>query len=175
MKNSTDIRPPEKWFKKWTIKVVFFILGRSFQAASVLDKNVKRDLELWPDGFTVLFKVMTNGPFLLLQKKNSKLRVIGTKEDSADLVVIFKNVDGAFLIMTAQLGFPMGYAEHRLAVEGNLAGSMALIRISDAVQSYLFPKIIARLVLKRVPEMTLRRWGVRLAIYFIAVPFGLIK
>jgi hypothetical protein len=71
------------------------------------------------------------------------------------------------------MGTPQGYAEHRMSVKGDLAKAMSLIRCLNLVEFYLFPGFIARRILKRLPAMNLRRFGLRLHVYFLGIPFGI--
>ena len=77
-----------------------------------------------------------------------------------------------FLMMTAQIGTPQAYAQHRLGLEGNIVDSMTLTRCLNSVKAYLFPKFISRRILKRVPKMSIKRHFIRFLIYSLGVVFG---
>lgn len=168
-----EIVPGQKPFASLVVKIVFFVLGRGFQSIAARDEEVKREVESWEDSFSILFEVLPNGPYLYLQKQNGQLRTLGLQKGEADLAISFKTLGSAFLIFTGQIGTPQGYAEHRMSVKGDLARAMSLIRCLNLVEFYLFPAFIARRILKRLPAMTMRRFALRLHVYFLGIPFGI--
>lgn len=171
-KTRTNIIPGKKRFKTAVVKIVLFVLGRGFQSIAARDDTVKKEVAGWDESFSVMFQVLPLGPYMSLQKKNGHLQFMGLNKSYADLVINFKNIQSAFLVFTAQLGTPQGYAQHRLSVEGDISKAMSLIRCLNMVEFYLFPRIIARMVLKRVPGMTARRMGLRLYTYLLGIPLG---
>lgn len=168
-----EIVPGRRPFITLVVKIVLFVLGRGFQSIALRDEEVRQEIESWEESFSILFEVLPEGPYLLLQKQNGKLRMLGLQKQEADLVISFKTLGSAFLIFTGQMGTPQGYAEHRMSVKGDLARAMSLIRCLNLVEFYLFPGFIARKILKRLPGMTLRRFGLRLHVYFLGIPFGI--
>ena len=44
------------------------------------------------------------------------------------------------------------YGEHRFVVKGNLSLALAFTRCVDRVEGYLFPSILAKRILKRLPK-----------------------
>jgi len=164
-KKYRDIRPGRKWFKEIVISIVFFVLGKALKATVLLDDEARKELEPIPDGFTVQFAVAPSGPYMALQKKDGLLTYLGLKKINADLAMIFKNTEPAFRMLTAQKSFPQVYCDGSLGVNGDLIVSMIFYRLSNIVQFYLWPKIISRLVLKKVPEMTLQKFWRRILIY----------
>jgi hypothetical protein len=168
-----EIVPRGKPFITLAVKIVLFVLGRGFQSIAIHDGEVRKEIESWEESFSVLFEVLPGGPYLLLQKRNSKLTLMGFSKAEADLVVCFKNLESAFMILSGQMGTPQGYAEHRMSVKGDLALAMSLIRCLNLVEFYLFPGFMARKILKRLPTMTLRKFGLRLHVYFLGIPFGI--
>lgn len=168
-----EIVPRGRPFMTRAVKIVLFVLGRGFQSIASRDEEVKQEVEVWEESFSILFEVLPGGPYLFLQKQNGKLRMVGLKRDEANLVISFKTLGSSFLILTGQMGTPQGYAEHRMSVKGDLAKAMSLIRCLNLVEFYLFPGFIARRILKRLPAMTLRKFGLRLHVYFLGIPFGI--
>lgn len=165
--------PGKKTFMKLVVKTVLFILGRGFQCLAARDPDVKKEVDAWDEGFSIMFEILPRGPYMSLQKKNGKLKYLGLKKSEADLIINFKNVDTAFMIFTAQMSTAKGYAQHRLSVQGDLVQAMSLIRCLNIIQFYLFPKFIARMILKRMPKMTLRKFGWRLYAYLFGIVFGM--
>jgi len=164
-KEYRDYKPGKKRMKKIISKIVFFILGKGIKAASILDQDAKKEIDSMKNGFTFLFEVEPNGPYMALQKQTEKLKYLGQKQRDADLTISFKNIDAAFMMLTAQMSFSEAYCQARIGVKGDPAQSMVLYRISNIVQFYLWPKIIAKMVLKKVPAMTLKKFFIRILLY----------
>lgn len=167
------IKPGKKPFKKALVGTVLFILGRGFQSIARFDTDVKKEINQWEESFSIMFEIMPKGPYMSLQKRNGRLKYMGLTKTNADLIITFKNIEAAFLIFTAQLSTAQGYAQHRISVKGDIEKAMSIIRCLNIVQRHLFPRIIARKILKRMPKMTLRRWGIRVYTYFIGIPLGI--
>jgi hypothetical protein len=168
-------RPREKPLKKFVIRASLFALGTTLEWAAVFDPAVRAEVRQWKDPFSILFAVLPDGPYTVLEKRGGRLVYKGSKKQPADLTLSFKTVEGAFLVMTGQIGTPQSYAEHRATLKGDTVEAMSLIRCLNAVQAYLFPGILAKRVLKRTPEMTPKRWAIRAAILGVGLPAGLRK
>lgn len=170
----SEIRPPDKRIKKIMCSVLLFCLGRGFQAVSGFDPDVKKEIEAWDEGFRILFEVAPGGPCLLLCKEEDRIHYDGLRKADADLVIHFKNVEAAFMVLTTQSGTPRAFAEHRISVRGNLPEAMRLIRCLNYVQYYLFPAFIARRIIKRLPPIPAGRLlSGRAYVYLFGVPLGL--
>ncbi len=168
--------PDRKRFKTVTARVAFRVLGKALQSASRRDDVIRYEISRWPEGATVLFKVLPFGPRMGLEKEDGRLRYRGSKieEDEADLVIYFKNLESAMLVLTPQRSIPQAFAEHRLSVKGDLSQAVALTRCINQVQALLYPNWIARRVMKRVPAVPFgTRQAQRLRLYALGIPFGL--
>ena len=168
----TDITPGSNRAKRFIVRANFFILGRGLQAASRFDSCVKKEISRWNEGFTVVMKVRPEGPSLAWRKSNGRIRYMGSGSVEADLAIIMKNLDTAFLMVTAQIGTFHAYAQNRIALEGGTVDAMILTRCLNTVEAYLFPKFVSRRILKRSPKMTPRRFCIRFLIYFPGIVFG---
>ncbi len=164
-KEYPDIPPGEKTNKSRVVKTVLFVLGRAMQNTVTFDAKARKEIEDLPEGYTVQFEVAPLGPYMAMQKEQGGFKFLGLKKVDADLSLIFKNMEYAYLMLTARLSFPKVYCENGLAVIGDPAHSMILYRLSNIVQFYLWPKVVARMVLKRVPDMTMDRMVKRLQVY----------
>jgi|GEM_PF-345815 len=168
----TNIAPGYSKTKRFIVRANFFVLGRGFQAASRFDSQVKKEISDWDEGFTVIMRVRPRGPSMAWRKSNSRMKYIGSKAAEADLTIAMKNLESAFLMMTAQIGTPQAYAQHRLGLEGNIADAMTLTRCLNSVEAYLFPKFICKRILKRPPKMGVKRHCTRFLIYLLGIVFG---
>ncbi|MFP4474411.1 MAG: hypothetical protein ACLFOY_02560 [Desulfatibacillaceae bacterium] len=166
-------KPRRKMLKKAVIRTSFFALGRAFEAAAYLDADVKDEIRDWKEPTTILFQVLPHGPSMVLEKVGGRVRYGGQEPVPADLTIFFKNVESAFLVMSGQMGTPQGYAEHRMALKGDTSQAMPLIRCLNQVQAYLFPRVMAKRVMKRVPRMNIRKTAIRVVVLAVGVPVGL--
>ena len=169
-KTYPDHRPGEKTLKILVVKTVLFVLGKAIQNTVALDPQAREEIRDLPEGYNVRFEVAPRGPCMAVRKENGGMTFLGLKPVDADLVLTFKNMEYAYLMLTARLSFPQVYCENGLAVSGDPSHSIILYRLSNIVQFYLWPRFIARSVLKRVPRMTWEKMIRRLKIY-IRTPF----
>ena len=167
-KKYKDYRPGKKWFKIIYSKIVFFVLGKALKGLSKFDEDARNELKPLKEGFIVKFEVAPFGPSMALQKKKGILEYMGQKNVDKlkeDMSFIFRNIEPAFEMLSAQKGFPKIYSENSVGTIGDPSYSMIFYRISNLVQFYLWPKIIAKIVLKEVPEMTIKKFITRIKIY----------
>lgn len=154
MANAGAVRayPGKKRLKTWMIKVIFWFLGRGAQAAALLDSRIMEEVEAWEEGTTVLLKVECFGPAMLIGKRQGRLMFLGLREDEANLVIFFKNIDAALLVLTGRIGIDRAFAESRYSMRGDINFGMSLVRCLCLVEAYLFPAFITRRILKRMPK-----------------------
>ncbi len=153
--------------KKLIAKIVLFFLYRGFKVVYKIDDKVKNEIDNWYDGYGIKIITSINGPSLYIKKENGKLVRIKNKEENAEIEIIFKNFNSAFLLLTGRMGISKAYAEHRFLLKGNIMDAMSFVRCTDIVESYLFPKIITKRILK---EVTKRK--VNIFIVYIRVIIG---
>lgn len=169
--------PRKSRFKKFVVKVVFFVLGKGLQSASKHDRTLQAEVAAWPEDTLILFKVAPHEPRMAFGKTgHDRLEYKGTKitDEEADLMIAFKNLESAFLMLTAQIGTPQAYTEHRIAVRGDLVLGLSVIRCLNIVERYLFPTFLAKRVLRRLPAIPFfKRNGLRLWIYIFGIAFGI--
>lgn len=169
--------PRKSPFKRAIVKTVFFVLGRALQSASKHDKTLQAEVETWPKDMVVVFKVAPHSPRMAFAKTPSnqiQYKGTGITDDEAGLLIAFKNLESAFMMLTAQIGTPRAYIEHRIAVRGDLVYGLSVIRCLNIIERYLFPSFIARRILRRLPDIPfLKRNGLRLWIYLLGIAFGI--
>jgi len=170
------LKPRKGWIKSLVVSTVFFVLGRALQSLSRRDETIRSEAASWPEGTTVLFRVLPKGPRMAFTSKaDGTIKYLGSKvgEQDATLVINFKNLEAAFLMMTAQLGTAKAYAGHRMSVRGDLTIALSNIRCLNVAERYLFPTIIAKNVVKRLPDIPVgKRYTRRLWVYTMGVLFG---
>ncbi len=141
--------------KKLIAKIVLFFLYRGFKVVYKIEPKVKSEIDNWEDGFGIKIITCTNGPVLYIKKENGKLINVKDREEKASIEIIFKNFESAFLLLTGRMGISKAYAQHRFLLKGNIMDAMSFVRCTDIVESYLFPKIITKRILKEVTRRKL--------------------
>lgn len=173
--NCRGIHPKRKHVERLVVGFVLSILGKSFASASRFQKEVQREVSNWPDGFSFVMRVDPDGPSIILVKERNVLIFRRKKIESskADLVITFKNMKSAFLLLTAQMSTVRGYCEKRMSVSGDVMIATSIIRCMNIIETYLFPRIIARKVVKRIPDLPfLSKTLGRIRIYTTGLLFG---
>lgn len=155
-----EIKPRRKRLKVGYIRTLMFFLGRAFQAAARVDKEVKKEIEGLPDGFSFGFMVLPNGPRITMVKdQRGRLKFRGKKIPLEELDVLFrfKNIECAMRVFGFEINPSVGYAQGCVGARGELSNVMILMRCMDVIQAYLLPKRVAVDAMKRYPKWTRRR------------------
>ena len=167
------VKLPSKRAKRLLVKVMMFCLGRAFPSLVKMDEELQREVSFWPEGFTIVFEVWPNGPYMSMQRSRKGIEFLGLKKASPDLLICVKNIDSAVLLFTGAMGTPQAYAENRVCVQGHVSDALRLVRCLNRVLFYLFPAFMARRVMKRFPKLELGRLLLgRTKAYILGVPFG---
>jgi hypothetical protein len=162
-----------KLFKRFIVFLVMNIIANAFGSTSRFESLVKKEVDEWPEGFTVMMNVAQSSISIVLQKICGRLCKRDISEKKCDLVITFKNVDAAFLLFTAQISTAAGYCEKRMCVSGDIPRAISVIRALTVIERYLFPAIIARRVMKRLPTIGFFRLSLgRIHLYTVGVLFG---
>jgi hypothetical protein len=172
-KEYLPITPGEKRAKALMVKITFIMLGRAFQSGSRHDSEIRREIAVWPENFKIMMNVFPEGPLMILEKIHGKLKYRGSKFYESDLVINFKNLECAFMMVTAQISPAQAFAQRRIMVTGDLADAMIFTRCLNMIIAYLYPKFISKRLLKRVPIITASKQLTRFIIYTAGIPFGL--
>ncbi len=132
-------------------KVILFFLYRGFKATYKYDKRVREEIDNWEEGFSIKLQIAPNKPSLCLKKTKKGIEKQASLE-KPDILICFKSVDAAFLVLTGRLGVSGAYAGHRFKLSGEISQAMSFVRCVDIVEAYLFPKFITKKILKEVPK-----------------------
>lgn len=102
-----------------------------------------------------------------LVKKLSVPQVISRRvsleqpQETRMLEIRFKSVEAAWRMVTAKVSSSQAYARHDLLIKGEITKAMQMLRCIERVESYLFPKSIAKRVLPlqlKIPQKRWRMW-----------------
>ncbi len=172
-KQYAPVQPGKKWFKTAVCKIVLVVLGRAFQSGARHDPDIRREVAAFPEGFILVMNVLPFGPRMALEKHNGKLKYRGSRYAQGDLVINFKNLECAFMVLTPQIGATQAFAERRLTVIGDLGYAMVFTRCLNMLLAHLYPRFICKRLVKRVPPMPLKKQWIKLKINLLGIPFGL--
>lgn len=170
--NYPEIKSGGKLIKKIYVAVMLWIVGRAIQAAYRVDKEVKEEFDRLSDDFMMHLHVLPSGPGMIVGKdKKGSVKYMGWnpagKKITLDMKV--KNIEAAILMFTFQESTCVASANNRLAVSGAVPDTLAFIRILNIVETYLLPKLITSLAVKRYPKWSqmspLRKHVGRIIIY----------
>jgi len=172
-----EINPGRNRFKETFVKIMFFVFGRAIQTASRFDDTIRKEVTGWPEGFSILYRVLPCGPRMAIVKnRQGRLEYRGNKlgEEEADLIISLKNLESAFMVIAMQVGTYHAFAENRVSVKGDVPVAMSLTRCLDVVITYLAPRRTAETLIKRLPPIPKsKKVFYRFLILLIGIPFGL--
>lgn len=176
--NYPEINPGKKLLKRIYIAVMLWIVGRGIQAASRVDRDIKREFKELPEDFLMCLGILPGGPYMFIGKdKKGRAKYLGwnPKGKKVTLGMSIKNIEAAMLVFTFRESTATAFAHDRFIVDGDLIPGMAVVRILNLVEVYLLPKIITKLAVKRYPpwsEMSpLRKYIGRIIVYVRAFTF----
>lgn len=132
-------------------RVILFFLYRGMKVLYKYDTRIHKEISGWPVGRTMVLAACEKGPKLCLRRVSWGLVRVSEIEDP-DILISFKSIDGAFLVFSGQIGTAQAYAQHRFLVKGEIAEVMSAVRCIDLTEAYLFPKIMTKRILRKVPE-----------------------
>lgn len=138
--------------KETISKIVLFFLYRGINIVKKVDEEVLKEIASWNENIIIKIATYEDGPSLIIKKQQDK--IIRIKEaNKCDIEIVFKSLDVAFLVLTAREGISKAYAEHRFILKGDITKSMSLVRCIDIVETYLFPKVIAKKLVKTIKKI----------------------
>ncbi len=149
MSNVSAIRRFSLALKAIVAKIVLFVLYRAIKVLAHEDSRIMSEFDSWRNGLTVVLETGSGGPSITLMKKGRKL-VRCPHVDDADIRITFRSLDAAFLVLTGQMGVARAYAEHRFMLSGDISQTMSIVRCIDIAESYLFPRLMTRRILRKV-------------------------
>ncbi len=144
---------PKKRIKRAVSGLVLRILGKAFKALSKWENGVHKETQGWPEGITITFAASPEGPWMSLSKKDDTLHYHGgVKTASPDILIQFKSIDAAFIVLTGRLSIHDAYARHMFTLKGDIFFAMSPVRCMYLIEGALFPYFIFKKIFKRRPE-----------------------
>ena len=160
MADFVQIKPGKRYFTRIYLSLMLWFVGKAIQAAARTDKEVAKEFDTMPDGYTFSLGAYPSGPYMVVGKDDKgKVRYLGSRIDkqSVHLQMNLKSTGHLFTLFTFQESTPTANARDRLFVLGDVPHACTVTRILNIVQVYLLAKPIARLAIKRYPRWPLSR------------------
>ena len=132
------------------------LIARLFQAESEVDAEIKREVSALPEGFIFRMEAMPGTPCFILQHRDGLMRVL--PDDSPlkpHLVIRFKHLTHAYLVLAFQEGTATSYANDRIIIDGDPALAMKVVRCLNRLQTVVLPRLIAERAVKTYPDLKL--------------------
>ena len=151
--NKVKVNP---WKRRYVV-LMMEVIGRSLEAASQVDKEIRREVATLPDRLMFEMRVLPSGPALVMVKTDEgALRYVGTSAPrKVDVAMKFKHLQHAFMVFSFQESTARSFANDRILLDGEIAFAMKLVRCLNRMESLILPKIIAERALKRYPNLPL--------------------
>ena len=140
--------------KRSYVAVMMRIVGRGLASASRVDREIASEVLHLPTATTIAMKVYPHGPCCFLQSTESGLSYLGLRDEgTADVEIIFKHLQHAWLLFTFQESTPTAFARNRIVLDGELAHATVFNRCLARLMTLILPRGIARRAVKRYPAL----------------------
>lgn len=130
------------------------VVGRGLASTSYVDEEIRAELAPFPAGFQIQMVVLPAGPgFVLECNGDGTADVAKNPKVKPDLVIKFKHVAHAFLVLSFQEGTARAFANDRMIVDGDLSQAIRLVRCLNKMEAIILPKLVAERAVKRYPAL----------------------
>ena len=141
-------------FKEFYCKTTLQALGTAFELVSKWDKGLQEEIADWEPDLVFSMGILPSGPYMSVKREGNQVRYLGLGEKDPGVSILFKNLDGALLSFTGQIGTPGLAAQRRFLVKGAVSESVKIARALEIVQKFLFPSIILKKIFKNPPRFS---------------------
>jgi hypothetical protein len=152
------------------IDITLTVISVAFEVVSQKSATFQAEITDWNEGRRMSLGVLPKGPFVTLEKRDGRIVYLGKGSLNPQVTFLFKNLDSAFLVFTAQMSAHQAVAECRVLVDGDNSYAMELNRALAIVETYLFPPFIAHKIFKRPPDLQKDPFKTRVKILSALVP-----
>ncbi len=158
--------------KRAYVALMMGIVGRGLAIASRIDSQVAHEISHLPVEMTIAMRVYPNGPCCFLQRTHSDLSYLGVHDSgAADMEIIFKHLQHAWLLYTFQENTPMAFARNRIVLNGEVAHATVFNRCLARLLALILPRPIAKRAMKRYPAIALPHKLRLAASIYLRLPF----
>ena len=142
--------------KRAYVATMMRIVGRGLAIGSRVDSEIAHELAHLPVEMTIAMRVNPNGPCCLLQRTHGGLSYLGVHDSgSADMEIIFKHLQHAWLLYTFQENTPTAFARNRIVLDGEVGHATVFNRCLARLLTLILPRLIAKRAVKRYPVIAL--------------------
>lgn len=142
--------------KKLYVATMMHSVARGLAIACRVDDTCRAALHGIPHGTVIAMRVRPAGPACYWQRNGADLNYLGASSAlPADLEIVFKHLQHAWLLYTFQENTPVAFARNRLLVNGDVSLGAAFTRALNRLLALILPKFVARRALKRYPAIGL--------------------
>lgn len=135
--------------KSFIINLICKILGKALPYVCSRDTRAYQTFKNLPENLTVGLGVYGEPDYIVLKKTGQKVVAV-KKAPEIDLRIMFKNRKSAKRVMLGGISVAQSFARHDILLAGNINTAVALTRIIDIEEYYLFPRFITY---KFLPKM----------------------
>ncbi|MBL7203906.1 MAG: hypothetical protein ISS63_06180 [Desulfobacteraceae bacterium] len=152
------------------IDIILTVIGVAFEEVSKRVPELKGEIAGWDEGRRCAMGVLPKGPYISLEKSGDRILYLGKGLMSPDVTFLFKNLDSAVLVLTAQMSAHQAMAECRILLDGQVSYGMEMNRALAIVETYLFPQFILNKIFKRKPQLSLYQLITKGTVYAALLP-----
>lgn len=133
-----------------TCSLVSGCLFRALKYLSKSDSRIRAEARNWPQGKNLRLEIPSASGFTITGTKHGFVKL--PKDAEAHVTIRFKSPADAFRVFTGQIGVAQAYAQHKFVLKGSMDLALPFVRCVDLTEAYLFPAVLAKRILKRLPK-----------------------
>ena len=133
-----------------TCSLVSTCLFRALKYLSQADSRVRAEAKNWPKGKSLKLEIPGARGFTVTGTDQGFQKL--PQDAEGDVTIRFKSPADAFRVFTGQISVAQAYAQHKFVLKGNMGIATPFVRCVDLAEAYLFPAILAKRILKRLPK-----------------------
>jgi hypothetical protein len=145
MRKYNNIFPKRRLIKKSMLSLKLMLWLKAIIACYRHDNALKKEVNQWPDGFSVFFKIFKDKPFLGIQKNQGSLHIIKSTISFCDEILLsFKSLDVAYAVFSGKTFIRQALIERRFDITGSPDHALSFIRAVVMAENILFRSKINR-------------------------------
>jgi hypothetical protein len=142
--------------KRAYVATMMRVVGRGLAIASRVDGDSALEVARLPARLTIAMRVYPGGPCCLWQRTHAGLAYLGVRASgTADVQIVFKHLQHAWLLFTFQENTPTAFARNRIVLDGEVAHAAVFNRCLARLLTLILPRLIAARAVKRYPGIAL--------------------
>lgn len=148
------------------IKLILNILVRAIKVGISIDKTLMQDFECLPDNYIIKINILPKNISVCFRCMGGKILKVLQEPDKVDLLVEFKDQKSAVNCLLGKTSLASAFCEHRIKIYGNINNAMALTRIVNSIECYLYPKFIYGKLFNPTPKLEASKFKFYLTFLF---------